>query len=92
MPPPPRVTGPEKTADGWQLTARAMSTIGMDDYQLWPHGYAAIATLRAARRALKVIATTPCTLDLLAKATKANAGHLHVSRHACTHSAHPACR
>ena len=51
----------------------------VEDYQLWPHGYAAIATLRAVRPALKHILHTPCTLDAVVKATKANAGHLQVS-------------
>ena len=58
-----------------------MAGIGltMDDYQLWPHGFAAIATLRAARPALRVIFKAPCNLDAVAKATKANAGHLKIA-------------
>ena len=52
----------------------------IEDYQLWPHGYAAIATLRAVRPALEVILRAPCTLPTVVKLTKANAGHLQVHR------------
>ena len=50
----------------------------LEEYQLWPHGYVAAATLRASRRALEVLAV-PHTLDALAAATGANEGHLHVA-------------
>ena len=50
----------------------------LSEYQLWPHGYAAAATLRASRRALEVLAV-PHTFDALVVATGANAGHLQVA-------------
>jgi hypothetical protein len=50
----------------------------LSEYQLWPHGYAAAATLRASRRALEVLAV-PHTFDALVAATGANAGHLQVA-------------
>ena len=50
----------------------------ISEYQLWPHGYVAVATLRASRRALEALAV-PHTLDELVAATGANAGHLQVA-------------
>ena len=50
----------------------------LSEYQLWPHGYAAAATLRASRRALEVLAV-PHTFEALVAATGANAGHLQVA-------------
>ena len=50
----------------------------LSEYQLWPHGYAAAATLRASRRALEVLAA-PHTFEALVAATGANAGHLQVA-------------
>ena len=50
----------------------------LSEYQLWPHGYVAVATLRASRRALKVLAV-PHSFDALVAATGANAGHLQVA-------------
>ena len=50
----------------------------LSEYQLWPHGYVAAATLRASRRALAVL-TAPHTFDALVAATGANAGHLQVA-------------
>ena len=50
----------------------------LSEYQLWPHGYVAAATLRASRRALEVLAV-PHTFDALVSATGANAGHLQVA-------------
>merc|ERR1739841_477409 len=47
----------------------------LSEYQLWPHGYVAVATLRASRRALAV----PHSFDALVAATGANAGHLQVA-------------
>ena len=46
----------------------------LDEYQLWPHGYVAAATLLASRRALLVLAEAPQQLEPLAAATGANAG------------------
>ena len=50
----------------------------LSEYQLWPHGYVAAATLRASRRALAMLAV-PHTFDALVAATGANAGHLQVA-------------
>ena len=50
----------------------------LSEYQLWPHGYVAVATLRASRRALEVLAV-PHSFDALVAATGANAGHLQVA-------------
>ena len=50
----------------------------LSEYQLWPHGYVAAATLRASRRALELLAT-PHHFDALVAATGANAGHLQVA-------------
>ena len=61
---------------GDNLRGNEASTIS--EYQLWPHGYVAAATLRASRRALEVLAA-PHTFDALVAATGANAGHLQVA-------------
>ena len=50
----------------------------LTEYQLWPHGYVAAATLRASRRALELLAV-PHHFDALVAATEANAGHLQVA-------------
>ena len=50
----------------------------LSEYQLWPHGYVAAATLRASQRALELLAT-PHHFDALVAATMANAGHLQVA-------------
>ena len=50
----------------------------LSEYQLWPHGYVAVATLRASQRALQVL-TVPHTFEALVAATGANAGHLQVA-------------
>ena len=50
----------------------------LQDYQLWPHGYVAAATLRASRRALAALAQ-PRTLQALTAGTDANDGHLAVA-------------
>ena len=50
----------------------------LSEYQLWPHGYVAAATLRASQRALELLAT-PHHFDALVAATGANAGHLQVA-------------
>jgi hypothetical protein len=41
----------------------------LSEYQLWPHGYVAAATLRASRRALEVLAV-PHTFDALVLAVR----------------------
>ena len=63
---------PVEAGDGRQ------ETTVLEEYQLWPHGYVAAATLRASRRALALLAV-PHTLEALVAATGANGGHLHVA-------------
>jgi len=53
--------------------------LSMYDYPLWLHGYAALATLRAARPALRSILDAPSTLEGVVAATQANPGHLQIA-------------
>lgn len=56
----------------------AAAAAALAEYQMWPHGFVAVATLRASRRALALLAV-PHTLPALAAATGANGGQLHVA-------------
>ena len=63
---------------GRRWRQKAADAAILSEYQLWPHGYVAAATLRASRHALEVLAV-PHTFDALVVATGANAGHLQVA-------------
>ena len=62
-----------------EAPAEAAGSSVLDEYQLWPHGYVAAATLHASRRALLLLAERPLSLSALAEATAANEGHLGVA-------------
>merc|ERR1712153_159701 len=63
---------------GRRWRQKAADAAILSEYQLWPHGFVAAATLRASRHALEVLAV-PHTFDALVAATGANAGHLQVA-------------
>ena len=51
----------------------------MSEYQMWPHGYVALSTLCASRKALRALHTSSRTLEQLATDLVANRGHLGVA-------------
>jgi hypothetical protein len=58
---------------------RAAGADVMAEYQMWPHGYVALATLCASRAVLRVLRAGARTVDELADMLRANRGHLGVA-------------